>query len=83
MSGNIILIIAGVAIFVAGLAKGRGGFKLSNFGINFGSTNAQSINFRTGTPELAPRKKPDWVGLAVKALGFLTAVTGLVRELNG
>ena len=83
MSENIVLIIAGVAIFVVGLAWPKGGIKLSNFGINVGSTNKQSINVATRTSGVAPSKKPDWVGLAIKALGFLTALVGVVRGLNG
>lgn len=46
MSENIILIIAGVVIFVVGLAKLRsnqtGGFNLRNFGITIGGTNTQT-----------------------------------------
>jgi hypothetical protein len=83
MSENIVLIIAGVVIFFVGLAKQRGGLKLSNFGINIGSTNTQSINVATSTSGVAPSKKRDWVGHATKAVGLLAALVGLVRALNG
>jgi UPF0716 family protein affecting phage T7 exclusion len=82
MSENIILIIAGVLIFLVGLAKlgsnHTGGFNLRNFGINIGSTNAQNISVGN-VPEAAQSKKPDWVGLAIAVFGFLTALVGLFK----
>jgi uncharacterized membrane protein YiaA len=78
MSENIILIIAGVVIFLVGLAKQRG-VKLSNFGINIGSTNTQSIDVGTGSPEVGQSQKRDWTGLVIAVLGFLTALVGLFK----
>jgi hypothetical protein len=84
MSENIILIIAGVVIFVVGLAKLRsnqtGGFNLRNFGITIGGTNTQTNRVGNVAPAAAPNKKPDWVGLAVAVLGFLTALAGLFKK---
>jgi hypothetical protein len=77
MSENIILIIAGVVIFFVGIAKQRGGLKLSNFGINIGSTNTQTISIAKS--EAVQRRRPDWVALAIKALGLLTALVGLFK----
>jgi hypothetical protein len=79
MSANVLLIIVGSVLFFLGLAKigsgQSGGFNLSNFGINFGSTNTQTI--RDVAPEAVNSKGPDWVGVAIAGLGFLTALVGL------
>jgi len=78
MSENIILIIAGVVICLVGLAK-QGGLKLSNLGINIGSTNKQTISVGHVAPEATKSKKPDWTGVAIAVLGFLTALVGLLK----
>jgi hypothetical protein len=47
MSINFILVIVGIALILVGLAKlrsGGDGFRLSNVGINIGSTNTQSLS---------------------------------------
>jgi len=77
------LIIAGVVIFLVALAVQRDGIKLGNFSINIGSKNRQSFRVGNVVPGVAPSNKRDWVGLAITALGFLTAVIGVVRGLNG
>ncbi len=83
MSTNAILIILGAAIFVVGLVKLRssqtGGFNLSNFGLNIGGRNTQ-IN-KVGNVAGATDKatKPDWIGLAIAALGLLTALVGWLK----
>jgi predicted anti-sigma-YlaC factor YlaD len=73
MSTNISFVIVGVALFLYGLAKGVR-FNLRNFSINVGGTSTQTI--KTGDIASAPNKssKPDWVGLAVAAIGLLTAL---------
>ncbi|MGB6174821.1 MAG: hypothetical protein WBF43_00420 [Methylocella sp.] len=83
MSENIVLIIGGVVIFLVGLAKLRsgqtGGFNLRNFGISIGGKTTQKIEVGNVAPEAAPGKKPDWTGLAIAVLGFLTALVGLLK----
>lgn len=84
MSGNVILIIAGVVIFLVGLAKLRssqtGGFNLSNFGISIGGMTAQENRVGNVAPEAASSKKRDWTGLAIAVFGFLTALVGLFQK---
>ena len=83
MSENVILIIAGVVIFLVGLARLRssqtGGFNLKNFGISIGGTTTQTNRVGNVAPEAALSKKPNWVGLAIALLGFLTALAGLLK----
>ena len=80
MSPSLILIVIGAVLFFAGLLKiGKnqsGGFSLSNFGINIGSTNTQSAKVGNITPGAGGEKKTDWMGFAIAALGLLTAVAG-------
>jgi hypothetical protein len=83
MSTNSILIIVGVALILLGLAKlrsGGGGFSLSNVGINIGSTSTQTNKVGNVAPAAAAAKdqKPDWVGLAIAAIGLVTALVGLL-----
>jgi hypothetical protein len=84
MSENIVLIIAGVVIFLVGLAKlgssQTGGFSLKNFGISIGGTTTQSNMVGNVAPEAAPSKRPNWTGLAIAVLGFLTALVGLLKK---
>jgi hypothetical protein len=83
MSTNVILIIVGAVLFLVGLAKlGRsqsGGFNLSNFGINIGSTSTQTTKAGNVAPEAAKSSKPDWVGLTIAGLGLLTALVGWLK----
>jgi hypothetical protein len=76
MSTNVILIVVGAILFLAGLAKlggsQSGGFNLRNFGINIGSANTQSNT----VGNIAPTK-PDWAGIAIAVIGLVTAVVGL------
>ena len=88
MSTNVILIIVGGVLLLAGLVKmghrQSGGFSLSNFGVNIGSTNNQSNKVGNITPIAAKTPKPakpDWVGLAIAVLGLLAALIGFAREL--
>jgi hypothetical protein len=82
MSTNSILIIVGVALILLGLAKlrsGGGGFSLSNVGINIGSTSTQTNKVGNVAPAAAAKdQKPDWVGLAIAAIGLVTALVGLL-----
>jgi hypothetical protein len=84
MSINAILIVVGVVLFIAGLAKlGRGqsgGFNLSNFGINVGSTSTQTNTVGDVTPDGAKGNKPDWAGIAIAGLGLLTALVGWLNS---
>lgn len=84
MSENIVLFIAGVVIFLVGLAKlgssQTGGFSLKNIGITFGGTTTQTNRAGNVAPEAASSKKPNWVGLAIAVLGFLTALVGLLKK---
>jgi hypothetical protein len=80
MSMNTILVIVGAVLIAVGLAKAgqRGGLGLRNFGINFGGTTTQTNKVGNVTPE--PKSaKPDWVGLAIAAIGLVTAVIGLLK----
>jgi hypothetical protein len=80
MSTNGVLIIVGVALFLAGLAKlgggQSGGFHLGNFGINIGGKTTQTN--KVGDVHVE-ETRPDWVGLAVAAIGLLTALVGLLK----
>ncbi len=84
MSENIVLIIAGVVIFLVGLTKlgssQTGGFSLKNFGITIGGTSTQTNRVGNVAPEEASSKKPNWTGLAIAILGFLTALLGLLKK---
>ena len=53
MSENIGLIIAGVVLFLVGLARVKGGSKASNLGSNIGSTDKGTINSGNRAPEAA------------------------------
>jgi hypothetical protein len=83
MSTNLILIVAGVVLILAGLAKlgssQSGGFNLRNFGINIGGTNTQTNRVGNVAPEAAKETKPDWIGLAIAGIGLLTALVGLLK----
>jgi len=83
MSTNVVLIVVGAVLFLAGLAKfGRsqsGGFNLSNFGINIGGKNTQTNKVGNVAPGEAKETKPDWVGLAIAAIGLLTALVGWLK----
>jgi hypothetical protein len=84
MSENVILIVAGAAIFLVGLVKLRsgqtGGFSLKNFGISIGGRTTQSNRVGNVAPEADSSKKPNWVGLVIAVLGFLTALVGLLKK---
>jgi hypothetical protein len=83
MSTNSILIAVGIALILLGLAKlrsGAGGFSLSNVGINIGSTSNQTNKVGNVAPAAATKdQKPDWVGLAIAAIGLVTALVGLFK----
>jgi hypothetical protein len=78
-----LLIIIGIVLLVAGLAKigagQSGGFNnvLKNFGINFGGSITQ-VN-RQGNVSSTPangKKDFDWSGVIIAALGVVAAVFG-------
>ena len=77
------MIIAGVVIFLVGLAKLRssqtGVYILRNFGFNIGSTNTQSNKIGNIDSNVEQPPKLDWIGLAATAFGLLTAVVGLIN----
>jgi hypothetical protein len=83
MSTSLILIVAGVVLILAGLAKlgssQSGGFNLSNFGINIGGRNTQTNRVGNVTPDAAKATKPDWVGIAIAGMGLLSALVGLLK----
>jgi hypothetical protein len=83
MSVNTILVVVGAVLILVGLAKAgqgqSGGFRLSNFGINFGGTSTQSNKVGNVTPESTKGGKTDWVGLGIATIGLVTAVVGLLR----
>lgn len=81
MSINVVLIIVGAVLLLVGLAKSgqRGGLSLRNLGINFGSTSTQTIKTGNLTPEPSKGGKSDWVGLAIAAIGLVTAMVGLFK----
>jgi hypothetical protein len=80
MSTNVLLIVLGAVLFLVGLIKLRssqsGGFNLSTFGISIGGTTTQTTKVGNVTPGAAKESKPDWVGLAIAAIGLLTALVG-------
>jgi hypothetical protein len=80
MSTNTILIIAGAIVFVVGLLRLRnsqsGGFNLSSFGLNIGSRSTQINKVGSVAPGADKETKRDWIGLAIAALGLLTALVG-------
>ena len=83
MSTNVILIIVGAVLFLAGLAKmgssQSGGFSLSNFGINFGGTNTQTNTVGNAKPDATKGTKPDLIGLTIAVVGLLTALVGYFK----
>jgi hypothetical protein len=83
MSASSVLIIIGAAFFLIGLVKlGRGqsgGFNLKNFMINFGGTSTQTNTMGNVTPDGVKGNKPDWVGIVIAGLGFLTALIGWLK----
>jgi hypothetical protein len=83
MSTNLILIIVGVVLILAGLAKQgssqSGGFNLSNFGINVGGRSTQTNRIGNVTPDAAKETKPDWIGFTIAGIGLFTALVGLLR----
>jgi hypothetical protein len=85
MSTNVILVIVGIVLILVGLGKlGRsGGFDLSNFGINIGGEQNQTNRVGNVAPLANKSSKPDWVGLAIAAIGLLTALLGLFQALKG
>jgi hypothetical protein len=81
---NVILVVVGVVLCLIGLAlwgsSQGGGLSLRTIGINFGSTSTQ--NTRVGDVTGSDKKaKPNWVGLAIAVIGFLTALIGLFKTL--
>jgi hypothetical protein len=77
---NGILVIVGIVLFLLGLVKlgWSGGFNLRNFGISIGGNTTQTTS--VGNIASAPKSsKPDWVGLAIAAIGLLTALVGLLK----
>ena len=84
MSANVVLVIIGVVLIFVGVAKlgsSTGGFSLKNIGLNIGGTTTQTTrvgNVRS-TPAAA-KSKPDWVGLAIAAIGLITALVGLFKS---
>jgi len=83
MSTNLILIVVGVVLILAGLAKlgssQSGGFNLSNFGINIGGRSTQTNRIGNVTPDAAKATKLDWAGIAIAGIGLLSALVGLLR----
>jgi len=83
MSASGVMMLVGVVVFAAGLAKlgssQSGGFNLSSFGINFGGKITQSTKVGNVTPGAAKETKQDWVGLAIAGLGLLTALVGWLK----
>jgi len=81
MSTSATLVVVGAVIFLVGLAKlwtsQAGGFNLSNFGINIGSRQTNKVGNVTAAAHKGA--KPDWIGLAIAALGLLTALVGWLQ----
>jgi hypothetical protein len=84
MSPNFILIVVGIVLIFVGLAKlrsGADGFSLRNIGFNIGSTNTQTNKVGNVTPTAETKSnKPDRVGLAIAAIGLITALIGLFKD---
>ena len=64
MPQGTILIIAGVVIFLVGLAKmgshQSGGFSLKNFGISFGGSTTQTNRVGNIAPVPEKSERPSW-----------------------
>jgi hypothetical protein len=82
---SIFLKVAGAVLFLAGLgmiaSRQSEGFNLilKNFGINFGGKFKQRIKVGNSPPGAAKETKHDWVGLAIAAIGLLTALVGWLK----
>ena len=83
MSTNVLMVVVGAVLFFAGLIKAGsrqiGGFNLRNFGINFGGTVTQTNKGGNVTPGAEKDSKPEWIGLAIAAIGLLTAIVGWLK----
>ncbi len=83
MATNVVLIVIGAVIFLAGLVKlGRGpsgGFNFSNLGFSIGGTITQNNKGDNISPSEAKDAKTDWVGLIIASFGLLTALFGLIK----
>ena len=93
MSAKAILILVGIVVALLGFTQlassPRGapnrGFQISNIGINTGVTHPPRSQFgprATGKSSSATGVRPigaDWIGLVTAAVGFLTALVGLLR----
>jgi hypothetical protein len=84
MSLNVTLVVIGVVLCLIGLAmlgssRHAGSSILQkNFGFNIGSKSDQSNEAGNGTGG-NKNAKPNWVGLAIAVIGFLTAVIGVFK----
>ena len=86
MSVNVTLVVIGVVLCVIGLAmlgssQRAGSSILQNFGFNIGSTNTQTNTALNGLGG-DKKSKPNWVGLAIAVIGFVTAAIGLLKTLS-
>ena len=83
MSASVVMMIVGVVLFLAGLAKlgsrQSGGFSLSNIGINFGGSVTQTNKVGDVAADAAKVAKTDWVGIIIAVLGLLTAIFGWLK----
>lgn len=77
------LIAAGTLIFLAGIAKlgssHNGGLNLKNFGITIGGSTTQENKVGNVAPDIAEPQKIDWSGIAIAALGAITALIGILK----
>jgi hypothetical protein len=85
MSVNVTLVVIGVVLCVIGLAMLRNSrpagssILQKNFGFSIGSTSTQTNTAGDGTGS-DKKAKPNWVGLAIAVIGFLTAIIGMFKH---
>ena len=81
MSANAVLVIIGVLLILMGAAKLGSGFSSKSIGLNIGGTNAPTNRIRNiGSAPATVKNMPDWVGLAIAAIGLATALLGLFNS---
>jgi hypothetical protein len=84
MFWNYVLLIVGIVVLIAGLAKlgqGQGGFSFGNIAANAGLGTSQASPAAGSAPSTAPAKKaPDWTGIAVTVIGLIVALVGLFKD---
>jgi hypothetical protein len=83
MSADTVLVIIGILLIVMGAAEltsGTHGFRLKNVRLEIGGTNTQTNQVGNVTRLPVGKNRPNWVGLAIAALGLILALIGLFKS---